>query len=96
MEYNLIACPQKFINIAEAFGENTAGLPEIEAARLAVKAIKSILDDMKISYRLRDYDVPKDAFADLAKATIGAARLISNNPRSVSEKDVIDLLEANY
>lgn len=96
MEYNLMACPDKFINIAEAFGENTAGLPKMEAAGLAVKAIKSILDDLKISYRLRDYDVPKEAFPELAKATVGAARLLSNNPRSVSEQDVIDLLEANY
>lgn len=96
MEYNLMACPDKFINIAEAFGENTAGLPKMEAAGLAVKAIKRILDDLKISYRLRDYDVPKESFPELAKATVGAARLISNNPRSVTEQDVIDLLEANY
>jgi alcohol dehydrogenase class IV len=96
MAFNLMACPDKFINIAEAFGENTTGLPKMEAAGLAVKAVKQILDDMKISYRLRDYDVPKEAFPELAKATVGAARLIGNNPRSVSEQDVIDLLEANY
>ncbi len=96
MEFNLMACPQKFINIAEAFGEETTGLTEMEAAGKAVKAIKSILDDFGISYRLSSYDVPREAIPDLAKATIGAARLISNNPRTVSEKDVIDLLEANY
>ncbi|MDJ0780841.1 MAG: iron-containing alcohol dehydrogenase [Desulfosarcinaceae bacterium] len=96
MAFNLMACPDKFIKIAEAFGENTAGLPKMEAASLAVKAVKGILSDMGISDRLRDYDVPQEVFPDLAKATVGAARLISNNPRSVSEQDVIRLLETNY
>jgi alcohol dehydrogenase len=96
MEYNLLAIPSKFIEIANAFGEKTGGLPEIEAARLSVKAIKSLLDDLCISYKLSTYDIPKDEIPNLAKATIGAARLISNNPRRVTEKDVIRLLEANY
>jgi alcohol dehydrogenase len=96
MDYNLLANPQKFIEIAKAFGEGTDGLPEIEAARLSVKAIKSLLDDLRISYKLSSYNVPHEEIPSLAKAAIGAARLISNNPRKVTEKEVINLLEANY
>jgi alcohol dehydrogenase len=96
MEYNLPANPQKFIQIARAFGENTDGLPGIEAARLSVKAIKSLLDDLDISYKLSQYNIPREEIPGLAKAAIGAARLISNNPRKATEKDVIKLLEANY
>jgi alcohol dehydrogenase len=96
MEFNLMACPDKFANIAQAFGENTSGLNQLEAAGLAVKAVKAMLGDFGISYRLSDYDIPQSVIPDLAKSTIGAARLISNNPRSVSEKDVIGILESNY
>jgi alcohol dehydrogenase len=96
MEFNLIAAPQKFAEIAKAFGEKTGGVSEIEAARLSVKAIKSLLDDVGISYKLSSYGVPREEFGALAKATVGAARLISNNPRTVTEADVIRLLEANY
>jgi len=96
MEFNLIANPSKYIEIARAFGENTTGLSEIEAARLSVKAIKSLLDDVGISYKLSTYGVPRADFAALAKATVGAARLISNNPRTVTEQDVIRIFEANY
>jgi alcohol dehydrogenase len=96
MEYNLLANPAKFIEVARAFGENTDRLPEIEAARLSVKAIKSLLDDLGISYKLSSYNVPREEIPALAKATIGAARLISNNPRKVTEKEVIKLLEANF
>ena len=93
MEFNLVANPQKFIEIAKAFGEETGGRSEIEAARQSVKAL---LDDLGISYRLRDYNVPREEIPALAKATIGAARLILNNPRKVTEKEVIQLLEKNY
>ncbi|HYB19948.1 MAG TPA: iron-containing alcohol dehydrogenase, partial [Thermodesulfobacteriota bacterium] len=96
MEFNLLANPHKFTQIAEAFGENPGGLGEMQAARLSVQAIKALLDDLNISYRLRDYKVPQDEFAALAKTTVGAARLISNNPRKVTETEVIRILEENY
>lgn len=96
MEYNLIAAPAKYIRIAEAFGERIQHLPETEAARLSVKAVKSLLDDLRISYKLSSYGVPREEFPALAKATVGAVRLIGNNPRTVTEQDVIAILEANY
>jgi alcohol dehydrogenase len=96
MEYNLIANPAKFVQIAEAFGEKTDALPQIEAARLSVKAVKSLLDDVGISYKLRDYGVPREQFADIARDTAGAQRFMLNNPRAVTDADVINLLESNY
>jgi len=96
MEFNLIAAPKKFIEIAKAFGERTERLSEIDAARLSVKAVKGLLDDVGISCRLGSYGVPREEFPALAKAAVGAVRLISNNPRSVTEPDVIGILEANY
>jgi alcohol dehydrogenase len=96
MEYNVIANPNKYIEIARAFGERTKHLSEIQAARLSVKAVKSLLDDLGISYQLSSYSVPREEFPALAKATVGAVRLISNNPRAVTEADVIGILEANY
>jgi len=96
MEYNLLASPEKFIQIARAFGESPDGLPEIVGARLSVQAIKSLLDDLGISYKLSDYGVPREEIPALAKAAIGAVRLISNNPRKVMEKEVVGLLEKNF
>lgn len=96
MDYNLIAVPEKFVHIAEAFGEDTAGVSAVEGARLAVMAVKDLLDDVGISYKLSTYGVPQEEFPAIAKATVGAVRLISNNPRDVTEDAVIRLLEANY
>ncbi|NLI29072.1 MAG: iron-containing alcohol dehydrogenase [Nitrospiraceae bacterium] len=96
MEFNMLATPGKFIAIARSFGERTDGLPVMEAARLSVKAVKSLLDDLSISYTLKSYDIHRESFPEIAKATLSAVRLISNNPRTVTEKDVVALLEANY
>ena len=96
MEFNLIANPKKYIEIAKAFGERPQRLSEIDAARLSVKAVKALLDDVGISYRLSSYGLPREEFPALAKATVGAVRLISNNPRAVTEQDVIGILETNY
>jgi alcohol dehydrogenase class IV len=96
MEFNLLANPEKFTQISSAFGENPSRCSEIEAARLSVKAIQSLLGDLNISFRLKDYSIPREAFVPIAKATLGAARLIHNNPRKVTEKEVVEILEKNY
>jgi len=96
MAYNLMAVPEKFARIAEAFGEDLSGMSEIEAARLAVQAVQDLLDDVGISYKLSSYGVPQEEFPTIARATVAAVRLISNNPRDVTEENVIRLLEANY
>lgn len=96
MGFNMEANPHKFANIVRAMGEAPEGISDTEGAKLAVSAVQALLDDLSISTKLSSYDVPREVFPDITKATVGAVRLISNNPRDVSEKDVIELLEANY
>jgi len=45
---------------------------------------------------LGHYGIPREEIPGLAKAAMGAVRLISNNPRKATEKEVIQLLEVNY
>ncbi len=96
MEFNAIAVPHKFAQIAEAFGEPVAGLSELEAARRAVAAVRALLDDLGISTRLGDYGVSRQDIPAIARAALGATRLIGNNPRTVTEADVVGMLERNF
>ena len=95
MEFNCIANPDKFINIAAAFGEDIEDMPDHEAALLSVKAVRQLLDDLNISYKLGDYEANEAHFEEIAKATLSADQLISNNPRQVTEQDVVNILKAN-
>ena len=95
MEFNCIANPDKFINIAAAFGEDIEDMPDHEAALLSVKAVKDLLNDLNISYKLGDYGADAVHFEGIAKAALSAGQLIGNNPRQVTEQDVVNILKAN-
>ena len=77
-------------------GETPDAMPDIEGARLAVKAEKGLLDDMGISYKLSTYNVPIEAIPEIAKATMGAARLIKQQSGKPNQGDVEKVLQANY
>ncbi|MCE5242865.1 MAG: iron-containing alcohol dehydrogenase, partial [Desulfobacteraceae bacterium] len=96
IEFNLVGNPEKYARVAAALGENTTGLSVAEAAKLAPKAVRALLADLNISSKLSSYNISKDDFPGIAKDTVGAARLISNNPRPVTVDDVMKLLEENY
>jgi len=95
MEFNCIANPHKFAAIARAFGENIEHLPDHKAALLSVEAVKHLLNDLNISYKLGDYGADEKHFEEIAKAALSAGQLISNNPRQVTEQDVLNILQAN-
>ncbi|WP_461208590.1 iron-containing alcohol dehydrogenase [Desulfocurvus sp. DL9XJH121] len=96
MEYNLLANPAKFIEIARLFGEDVEGLSEIEAARRSVRAVRALLADLGIPTTLKSHGVTRESIPDIAQGAIGAARLIGNNPRAVTREAVERLLLENY
>jgi alcohol dehydrogenase len=64
MEYNLIAMPERFADIARFLGETTDGLSVMEAARRSVAAVRNLLSDLDIPLHLRDLglteaDIPR-------------------------------------
>ncbi len=95
MEFNCIANPQKFAAVAKAFGEDISRLPDHEGAMLSVKAVKNLLQDLGISFKLADYGAKEKHFGEIAKAALSAGQLISNNPRQVTEQDVLNILQNN-
>jgi alcohol dehydrogenase class IV len=97
IEFNLMANPAKYAEVARAMGEKVEGLSDLDAARLSLKAIKGLLEDLDIPCRLSSYHVPREAIAELAAAAVATqTRLISNNPRSISAQQAEAILEANY
>jgi alcohol dehydrogenase len=46
--FNLIACPERFADIAEALGENINGLSIRDAAEVAIESIEQLAKDIGI------------------------------------------------
>jgi alcohol dehydrogenase class IV len=91
MTFNLIGNPAKFALIAEAMGEEVEGLPLMEAASLAVEAVKELLGHLNIPIRLRDYGISKKDIPTLVAGAMKVSRHFVPNPRNVTEKDVEEI-----
>jgi alcohol dehydrogenase class IV len=91
MTFNLMGNPTKFAWIAEAMGEEVGGLSPMEAAALAVEAVKELLSQIKIPIRLRDYDIPEKDIPKLVEGGMKVARLFVPNPRNLTQEDVEEI-----
>lgn len=94
MEHNIIANPEKFADIAWALGEDVEGLTSLEAARLSVAAIRSMLKDLDIpdarSIGLKKTDLNKLAAAAAANVAL------ESNPRSLDKQDFLMMFQRAY
>jgi 1,3-propanediol dehydrogenase len=87
MEFNLIACPEKFRLIAGAMGEDVTGLSTILAAKKAIKAVRHLIADIGLNKGLAEFGLPESAIPELSKNAVKDACLITN-PRDADEKDI--------
>ena len=91
MRFNMIAAPEKFANIAEAFGASVDGLAPMDKARKAIDAVVRLIGDVGFKLGLENYGVKKGDVDDLAKGAMASVRLWDNNPRSATEAQVRDI-----
>ena len=91
--FNLIACPERYAEIAVALGENTAGLSTIAAAEMAVAAIRRLARDVGIPRNLAQLGVKEGDLAVMAgNAKKDACQL--TNPRLASHEQVVGMFKA--
>jgi alcohol dehydrogenase len=93
MNFNKTGNLQKFARIAEALGENIAGLSAFEAAEKSVEAVKNLLKALQIPFTLSEYGIPKDHLPNLVAGGMKQARLFVPNPRDLTREDVKGIYE---
>jgi alcohol dehydrogenase class IV len=96
MKYNVVSNLEKFAEVAKAMGENVEGLSLREAADRAVKAMAQLAKDagipkMKDVKGLTEADIPA-----LAEEASKIDRLLSNNPRALTLKDIEQIYREAY
>jgi len=94
MEYNLGACPERFVNIAEAMGENVDGLPLMEAAGKSIDGIVKLLKLLRIP-TLKDVGVKEQDLEELAKLALADETSLAN-PRKMTLEDMVEILRDAY
>ena len=89
MEFNLIACPEKFARIAEVMGESVDGLSVFDAAAKAVEAVRILSKALGMPQTLSDIGIKKTQVAEMAEEMLDGYGLEIRmwNPRDVSVED---------
>lgn len=90
--FNLIACPQRFADVAVAMGENIEGLSVRAAADVAIEAIRTLSNDVGIPTGLTGLGVKEKDLKVMAENAMKDACSFTN-PRVYVLDDVINLFK---
>ena len=97
-EFSLIGNPARYAHVAEAMGENTEGLNDLEAAELAAQSINNLIEDIKIP-SLKELGVDEGKLDQLAPKMAEdaiASGSPGNNPRQATKEEIIELYKIAY
>ncbi|SEM22099.1 1,3-propanediol dehydrogenase [Mesobacillus persicus] len=91
MEFNLLAAPRKFQEIAALLGENIEGLSASEAGRKAIEYVKELSLDIGAPQRLSEMGFEEEMIGAISELALNDACMITN-PRDITASDVEALL----
>ncbi|KEF39299.1 alcohol dehydrogenase, class IV [Schinkia azotoformans MEV2011] len=90
MEFNFIATPKRFADIAELMGIDVRGMELSEAGRKAVEQVRLLSLEIGAPQRLSDMGLKGESIQEMGKIALEDACMITN-PRDVMLKDVEQL-----
>lgn len=95
MEYNLISCLHKFQNIAFLMGKVKKSSEQsiIEDARMAIDAVKELLELLPIPTKLCEFGIKEDNVDFIAECATKDGNF-GFNPRSGSKEDIVKIIRA--
>jgi alcohol dehydrogenase len=96
MKYNVVADLEKFAEVAKALGENIEGLSLREPANCTVYALTQLAQDIGIPSSLKDVGVTAEDIPNLAEEASKIDRLLNNNPRWLTVKEIEKIYEEAY
>ncbi|RZF59880.1 iron-containing alcohol dehydrogenase [Sphingobacterium corticibacterium] len=95
MEYNYVASPKKYAEVAIALGCDRLTTDE-ETALAGIAKIRKLISACGIPARLRDVEIPREAIPQMAEDAMKITRLLVNNPREITLHDAITIFNAAY
>ena len=95
MEFNLVASPCRFADVAVALGCQRQ-MDDLTTAKKGVQKIKELIEQCGLPLRLREVGVTEQAIPVMAKDAMKIQRLLKNNPRELSLDDAIEIYKAAF
>ncbi len=96
LEFNRIGHPERFARLGALLsGSVPADSPE-KGARQCIQKVIRLSRAIGIPRNLVELKIPRKAIPEMAPAALKVARPIENNPRPITEEDIIALYEKMY
>ncbi len=94
-EYNLIACPERFAELAKVMGFDTTGLALYEAAQKSIDGMREMCRLVGISSSIKEIGAKPEDFEMMAKNALKDGNAFSN-PRKGTVEDIVKLYQKAY
>nr|WP_040037692.1 iron-containing alcohol dehydrogenase [Bacillus thermotolerans] len=91
MEFNLIAAPQKFKEIAFLMGEDVRALSDTEAGEKAIQFVRKLASDIGAPLTLSEMGFKEESIPIVSETSLSDACMITN-PRDITAEEVAALL----
>lgn len=91
MEFNYLAEPDRFVDVARALEQPVDGLTRLEAARRAVEAVRELGSDVGIPAGLSFYGVREEHVAPIVAEAMKSGN-VAVNPRRTSSEDLMEIM----
>jgi len=96
MEFNLIACPDKYAKIAQILGEDVTNCSAIKAAWKSVQAVKRLCQDLCMPQHLTEVGFLEDDIPNALDFLFEYQLYgMENNPRDPTKEDFIKIYKAS-
>ena len=94
-EYNLIACPERFAELAKVMGFDTTGLTLYEAAQKSIDGMREMCRLGGIPSSIKEIGAKPEDFEMMAKNALKDGNAFSN-PRKGTVEDIVKLYQKAY
>jgi alcohol dehydrogenase class IV len=92
MRFNLIACPQRYIDIAVGLEGSVSGDLLMEKASCAVEAVERLMQECGVEVDFSSFQITEELLATLADETLQSGFQFTN-PRKAGKEDVINIFK---
>lgn len=94
-EYNLIACPERFAELAKVMGYDTTGMTVYQAAQKSIDGMREMCKLVGIPGSIKEIGAKPEDFELMAKNALKDGNAFSN-PRKGNVQDIINLYQKAY
>ena len=92
MRFNALVCQREYAAIAHMLGVSHSGMTEREQCMASIDAVRQLLADIGLPENLAGTSINRDDFSAIAIEALQDV-CIGDNPRDVTEADIVQLLE---